>query len=1263
VEPGTYTVIETVLPEWDLTAIACSDSDSTGSGNTATFKVDPGEVVTCTFTNARKTGQLTVAKDVEPDDASTNWDVQVTGPTPFTDTLTGDDSTDPQVVDTGLYTITETAGTGTVLAHYNATYACSDGTSGTGTSISLNVGEDQVVTCTFTNTRKTGQLEVVKALEPDTDPGRFGLWIDGAIEASEVSDGGTTGKVTVDTGQHTVRETAGFDTSLDDYDSSISCVVAGGGEVASTTGSGPLEVNVGEDDDVVCTITNIRKTALLEVVKALTPDTDSGRFNLLIDDTVERFNASDGDSTGEVTVATGDRTVSETGYSGTDLAAYDTSISCVDQTDTVVISTTGAYSLTVPVNEDDDIVCTITNAAEADLTINQTDEPPIVNAGEQLTYTIQVANGGPAGAQDVVVTDVLSEHVIYHYYQGDGVVCFESTVGTVTCQLGTVEADETVPFDVIGIVRNDADNTITNTVSVASTTHDPDSAHNDDVELTSVEFNPALKLVKEGPESKKVGETVAYGFTVSNDDEAGDGSSIADVTVSDNIVDATYLFGDVDGDDLLDWDESWFFFGSHVVQATDPELLINTATASGLDRDGDDVTTTVSHTTIIEFEPLITVDKTGPAFAILGDTVVYTFTVRNNGVNGDGSDIEGVVVNDSLAGEADFVGGDDGDGVLEVGETWIFNADHTLASTGTVTNTATARGRDRNGDLVRGTDQHSVIVYDASIEVQKTGPARSYVGGLVTYTVSITNTTTPAGAPDLFLHSVIDDRAGDLTTAAASSDCDVLAYREACTFAYPYTIRDGDSDLLTNTVEARYQPLGFTDAITDVASHTLDLFRPLLQVSKAGPEHSEVGDVVTYTVAITNDSSADTPLLSLVSITDSLKGDLTSADNVVTSTCTDTTLDLGDHCQIVYTYTVQHGDSTPLVNTVSVGSQPVGFTNVVTASAEHSMRVTTFVYLPSIVRNYPPPWQKGTGLPAGIEVRTLAVCPTNPDVLYAGFGPNGPPSGLGVFKSINAGRSWFQTGLDEGNVYGIAVAPGCSTVYAAAWNAGVKKSVDGGDSWSSSSDGLAGAWVYSLVIDPLDSDVVYAGTPDRGVYRSLDAAERWSDWGLGSRYVVDLAFAPGGQVLYAATWGDGVFKRVRVGSVWGGWQAVNSGIASAHRHVFALATNHEYPSTVFAATRSGGIYRTLDSGGNWTRVLPTSGEAYDVVVDPGDGDIVYAGTNGEGVYRSTARGDSNSWRPWNAGLGSLVVRALGIGPDSAKYVQAGTGNGAWRRLR
>lgn len=94
-----------------------------------------------------------------------------------------------------------------------------------------------------------GTLTVIKKLVPANDTGKFNLTIDGVVNATNVGHNGTTGAVTVNTGQHTVGETAGTNTNLTDYDTTGTC----------TNGTYPNAVVVA-DQNTTCTITNTRKS-------------------------------------------------------------------------------------------------------------------------------------------------------------------------------------------------------------------------------------------------------------------------------------------------------------------------------------------------------------------------------------------------------------------------------------------------------------------------------------------------------------------------------------------------------------------------------------------------------------------------------------------------------------------------------------------------------------------------------------------------------------------------------------------------------------------------------------------------------------------------------------------------------------------------------------------------------------------------------------------------------------------------------------------
>jgi len=106
----------------------------------------------------------------------------------------------------------------------------------------------------------TGKLEVVKDLNPASDPGKFNLQIDGSTAGTGagVGDSGTTGEVTVEAGSHAVGETAAAGTDLADYTSSISCVDQANANASVEVAEGSVDVTAGAD--VLCTIVNTRQT-------------------------------------------------------------------------------------------------------------------------------------------------------------------------------------------------------------------------------------------------------------------------------------------------------------------------------------------------------------------------------------------------------------------------------------------------------------------------------------------------------------------------------------------------------------------------------------------------------------------------------------------------------------------------------------------------------------------------------------------------------------------------------------------------------------------------------------------------------------------------------------------------------------------------------------------------------------------------------------------------------------------------------------------
>ncbi|HEY7899353.1 MAG TPA: glycosyl hydrolase, partial [Gemmatimonadaceae bacterium] len=202
-----------------------------------------------------------------------------------------------------------------------------------------------------------------------------------------------------------------------------------------------------------------------------------------------------------------------------------------------------------------------------------------------------------------------------------------------------------------------------------------------------------------------------------------------------------------------------------------------------------------------------------------------------------------------------------------------------------------------------------------------------------------------------------------------------------------------------------------------------------------------------------------------------------------------------------------------------------------------------------------------------------------------------------------------------------------NTFYIGVSNGGVWKTTDAGRTWDPIFDSESTGSVGTLALAPSDPNIIYVGSgeglrrPDlstgNGIYKSTDAGRSWRHLGLV----------------------DG--------------QQIASIIVDPHdpNRVFVAVLGHPYgPNT------QRGIFRSLDGGESWTRVLykDENTGGIDLAFDPGNSQIVYASLwasrrppwtvgnpydgDGSGLFKSTDGG--NSWHQLTRGL---PTRAEGLG--------------------
>jgi photosystem II stability/assembly factor-like uncharacterized protein len=70
------------------------------------------------------------------------------------------------------------------------------------------------------------------------------------------------------------------------------------------------------------------------------------------------------------------------------------------------------------------------------------------------------------------------------------------------------------------------------------------------------------------------------------------------------------------------------------------------------------------------------------------------------------------------------------------------------------------------------------------------------------------------------------------------------------------------------------------------------------------------------------------------------------------------------------------------------------------------------------------------------------------------------------------------------------------------------------------------------------------------------------------------------------------------------------------------------------------------------------GSVNSLAIDPKNTQVIYAGTNGDGIFKSTDGG--NSWNKINTGLTDTHIRSLAIDPTNTQIIYAGTGSGVFK---
>jgi photosystem II stability/assembly factor-like uncharacterized protein len=274
----------------------------------------------------------------------------------------------------------------------------------------------------------------------------------------------------------------------------------------------------------------------------------------------------------------------------------------------------------------------------------------------------------------------------------------------------------------------------------------------------------------------------------------------------------------------------------------------------------------------------------------------------------------------------------------------------------------------------------------------------------------------------------------------------------------------------------------------------------------------------------------------------------------------------------------------------------------------------------------------------------------------------------GVWKTTDGGANWAPL-FDKENISSIgaiAVAPSDhNVIYAGtgeaavrgniSYGAGVYKSVDAGKTWKNI--GLKDTrHIGALIVDPRNADIVlvaalghiFGPNQERGIFRTTDGGKTWTkvlskDQDTGG---IDVVFDPqNANVVFAALWqarrqpwffssggsGSGLYRSEDGGATWK--RLEGNGLPEGILGRIGVSVSGADSNRVYAMieAKEGGLFRSEDGGTKWTRVnedgrfRQRAWYFSKVYADPKAADTVYVLNTG--LFRSVDGGKSFTLLP------------------------------------
>jgi hypothetical protein len=248
---------------------------------------------------------------------------------------------------------------------------------------------------------------------------------------------------------------------------------------------------------------------------------------------------------------------------------------------------------------------------------------------------------------------------------------------------------------------------------------------------------------------------------------------------------------------------------------------------------------------------------------------------------------------------------------------------------------------------------------------------------------------------------------------------------------------------------------------------------------------------------------------------------------------------------------------------------------------------------------------------------------------------------LGVFRSTNNGVSWIAANTGLATTWVSAIRTIGDTLIACT-DSGVFISMNKGKLWTNINYRIPNLIIKDLIV----SDHTFLASTDYGVFRSEDNGISWieSNSGLVNSGVMDLAVNGATIFATAGNGGDRLYRSTNNGVSWtvagNNNLPKNSGLACLTVIDNTLFATPIYFNNTLQKQMYYGVVLSTNNGESWIR---SNNDLTDICVNSlaGHGDTLFAGTQENGIFRSTNKG--LSWDEINPQLNAIYALAISKG--------------------